>query len=40
MILEGPKKTGGGESSKTRISDWDMDVQGPGFEHGFGHVLG
>ena len=28
------------KSSKTRISDWDMDVQGPGFEHGFDHVLG
>ena len=28
------------KSSKTSISDWDMDVQGPGFEHGFGHVLG
>ena len=28
------------KSSKTRISDWDMDVQGPGFEHGFEHVLG
>ena len=26
--------------SKTNISDWDMDVQGPGFEHGFDHVLG
>ena len=27
------------KSSKTSISDWDMDVQGPGFEHGFDHVL-
>ena len=27
------------KSSKTSISDSDMDVQGPGFEHGFGHVL-
>ena len=27
------------KSSKTSISDWDMDVQRPGFEHGFGHVL-
>ena len=25
--------------SRTSISDWDMDIQGPGFEHGFGHVL-
>ena len=23
------------KSSKTRVSDWDMDVQGPGFEHSF-----
>ena len=22
------------KSSQTSISDWDMDVQGPGFEHG------
>ena len=28
------------KSSKTWISDWDMDVQGSGFEHGFDHVLG
>ena len=27
------------KSSKTSISDWDMDVQGPGFERGFDHVL-
>ena len=27
-------------TSRTTISDWDTDVQGPGFEHGFGHVLG
>ena len=26
-------------SSKTSISDWDMDVQGPAFDHGFDHVL-
>ena len=26
------------KSSKTSISDWDMDVQGPGFERGFDHV--
>ena len=28
------------KAPKTRISDWDMDVQGPGFQHGFDHVLG
>ena len=27
------------KSSKTRISDWDMDVQGPGVERGFDNVL-
>ena len=26
-------------SSKTSISDWDMYVHGPGFEHDFDHVL-
>ena len=26
-------------SSKTSISDWDMDVRGPGFERGFDNVL-
>ena len=39
MILDGPNKNLK-KSSKTSISDWDMDVQGPGFEHGFDHVLG
>ena len=39
MILDGPNKNLK-TSSKTSISDWDMDVQGPGFEHGFDHVLG
>ena len=39
MILDGPNKNWK-KSSKTSISDWDTDVQGPGFEHGFGHVLG
>ena len=27
------------KSSKTSISDWDMHVQSPGFDHGFGYVL-
>ena len=39
MNLKGSEKNFK-KSSKTRVSDWDMDVQGPGFDHGFDHVLG
>ena len=37
--FEGSKKKLN-KSSKTRIADWIMNVQEPGFEHGFDHVLG
>ena len=32
MISEGPEQKLKKKCSKTSISDWDMDVQGPGFE--------
>ena len=39
MISDGPRQKLLKKSSKTSISDWDMDVQGTGFERGFDHVL-